>query len=330
MKQILLMIAVVACGALLVLMLRGSEKSEESPLATPEPTDVVQVSSNAPPETPAPSPATTGASSKALLNELVMRDGLVYLKGDTAPYTGELKLVDPHTGKLKFLLNYKNGRRHGRFEEWFNRTQRRAVAEWQDGKITSATSWKLDGTEGSRVVNGSGTLMLFRPDGTRESEKTYRNGVQVPGALSTPAPSSSSPPVKDAAGLYVHHQSGKPFHGQFDYIKEGCRYKGRISDGQRDGLFRVWYTGGAPLMEADYSKGKINGRFVEWYPNGERMVDAIFQRGRMVRATSWKLGGKVASELPKGTGTLVLFYPNGDPRRESVYEQGVKVVRKLK
>ena len=260
------------------------------------------------------------------LSELVMRGGLVYLKGDTAPYTGVNTMTDPGTGR-KMVLSFKNGRKHGRFEEWYNLSQRRAVAQWQDGKIISGTTWKIDGTEGSRVVNGTGTLILFRPDGTRESEKIYSNGVQVPGALGTPAPSSSSPPVKDAAGLYVHHQSGKPFHGQFDYIKEGCRYKGRISDGQRDGLFRVWYTGGAPLMEADYSKGKINGRFVEWYPNGERMVDAIFQRGRMVRATSWKLGGKVASELPKGTGTLVLFYPNGDPRRESVYNQGVKVTR---
>jgi antitoxin component YwqK of YwqJK toxin-antitoxin module len=122
--------------------------------------------------------------------------------------------------------------------------------------------------------------------------------------------------------------TGQPFHGIYDYYINGIRFKGRMNHGHRDGLIRSWYTAGAPLMEADYSGGKINGRFVEWYPNGERMVDAIFQRGRLVRATSWKLGGKVASELPKGTGTLVLFYPQGGKRRESVYEQGVKVVRK--
>ena len=261
------------------------------------------------------------------LSELVMRGGMVYLKGDSAPYTGVNTMTDPDTGR-KMVLSFKNGRKHGRFEEWYNRTQRRAVAQWQDGKIISGTTWKIDGTEGSRVVNGTGTLIIFRPDGIRESEKHYRDGAQVPGPSGTPAPPSSSPPVKDAAGLYVHHQSGKPFHGQFDYIKGGCRYKGRINNGRRDGLIRVWYTGGAPLMEADYSKGKINGRFVEWYPNGERMVDAIFQRGRLVRATSWELGGKVASELPQGTGTLVLFSPTGDPRRESVYEQGVKVTHR--
>ena len=113
------------------------------------------------------------------------RDGLVYLKSDTAPYNGELKMVDPNTGR-KFVLNYKNGHKHGRFEEWYNSTQRRAVAEWQDGKIISGTSWKPDGTEGSRVLNGTGTLILFRSDGTRESEKTYRNGVRVP---------AGSPPV---------------------------------------------------------------------------------------------------------------------------------------
>ncbi len=269
----------------------------------------------------------TGASSKASLNELVMRNGLVYLKGDSVPYTGENTMTDPGTGR-KMMLSFKNGRKHGRFEEWYNRTQRRAVADWRDGKIISGTTWKIDGTEGSRVINGTGRLILFQPDGSRGSEKTFLNGVQVPSAPDrTPLP-STAPPVKNAAGLYVHHQSSQLFHGEFDYIKDGSRYKGRISHGHRDGLFRVWYTGGAPLLEADYSKGKINGRFVEWYPNGERMVDAIFQRGRLLRATSWQLGGSVASDLPKGTGTLVLFFPEGGKRRESVYEQGVKVTRR--
>jgi antitoxin component YwqK of YwqJK toxin-antitoxin module len=270
----------------------------------------------------------TPSNPSGSLSELVMRDGLVYLKGDTVPYTGENIMTDPGTGR-KMVLSFKNGRKHGRFEEWYNPTQRRAVAEWQDGKIISGTTWKIDGTEGSRVVNGTGTLILFRPDGTRESEKTYRNGVQVPGASganSSPQPSTSFP-VKQVSGLYHNPSTGKPFHGTYDFFVDGIRHKGRMTEGNRDGLIRSWYTGGAPLMEADYSKGKINGRFVEWYPNGERMVDAIFQRGRMVRATSWKLGGKVASKLPKGTGTLVLFYPNGDPRRESVYNQGVKVTR---
>jgi hypothetical protein len=59
------------------------------------------------------------------------------------------------------------------------------------------------------------------------------------------------------------------------------------------------------------------------------MVDDIFQRGRLLRATSWRLGGEGASELPQGTGTLVLFYPQGGKRRESIYEQGLKVTRQV-
>jgi antitoxin component YwqK of YwqJK toxin-antitoxin module len=263
---------------------------------------------------------------KASINELETRGGLVYLTGDTQPYTGmHTQPLNINGGKI--VTGYKNGRFHGNMEEWFNTRQRFSKSEWDNGKLLNGTTWRPDGTLGGRVINGNGSMIRFSPEGLQIRETHYRDGAQVPGASGTPAPPSSSPPVKDAAGLYVHHQSGKPFHGQFDYIKGGCRYKGRISNGRRDGLIRVWYTGGAPLMEADYSKGKINGRFVEWYPNGERMVDAIFQRGRLVRATSWKLGGKVASELPQGTGTLVLFYPNGDPRRESVYNQGVKVTR---
>jgi len=276
-----------------------------------------------------------GTNPGGPLSELEMKGGLVYLKGDSVPYTGMNKMTDPSTGR-KMVLSFKNGLKHGRFEEWYNSAQRRAVAEWREGRIISGTTWKLDGTEASRVVNGTGNLILFRADGSRESEKHYRNGEQVPGAsgggdaspnASHVYPVSTVQPVKDDSGLYINPGSGQPFHGVYDYYKQGCRYRGRISNGKRDGLVRVWYTGGAPLMEADYSNGKINGRFVEWYPNGERMVDAIFQRGRLICATSWQMGGKVASDLPKGTGTLVLFYPTGEKRRESVYDQGMKVGR---
>ena len=144
----------------------------------------------------------TSSNPGGSLSELVMRGGLVYLKGDTAPYTGVNTMTDPDTGR-KMVLSFKNGRKHGQFEEWFNLTQRRAVAQWQDGKIISGTTWKIDGTEGSRVVNGTGTLILFRTNGTRESEKSYRNGVQVPGPSGGSAPPTPTPqPVKQASGLY--------------------------------------------------------------------------------------------------------------------------------
>jgi antitoxin component YwqK of YwqJK toxin-antitoxin module len=261
------------------------------------------------------------------LNELETRGGRVYLKGDTQPYTGvHTQPLNVNGGKI--VAGYKNGQFHGNMEEWYNIRQQFSNTEWDNGKLLNGTTWRPDGTVGSRVINGNGSMIRFSPEGSQIRETHYRNGVPMPPPTGSSAPSPPSPaPVKDASGLYVHPASGQPFHGPYKYIKDGCRHQGRMAQGQRDGLIRVWYPGCKPLMEADYSKGKINGRFVEWYPNGEQMVDAIFQRGRLVRATSWKLGGKVASELPQGTGTLVLFSPTGDPRRESVYNQGVKVTR---
>ena len=77
------------------------------------------------------------STPKSPLNELEMRGGLVYLKGDTLPYTGENTMTNPSTGR-KFVFSYKNGRKHGRFEEWYNGTQRRAVAECRMGKLSPA------------------------------------------------------------------------------------------------------------------------------------------------------------------------------------------------
>lgn len=261
------------------------------------------------------------------INELESRaDGRVYLKGDSQPYTG--MYTQPLTNGGKIVSGYQRGRFHGQWEEWYNARQRFSKSEWNQGRLVNGTTWRPDGTEASRVTNGNGSLIRFAPDGTKIKETHFRNGVPVPGSSGeAPDPPPTPAPVKDASGLYVHPESGKPFHGEYHYIKDGCRHQGRMAHGQRDGLIRIWYSGGARLKEADYSKGKINGLFVEWYPNGQRMVDAIFRHGRLVRATSWQLDGRVASDLPRGTGRLVLFYPNGGKRRESVYEQGVKVTR---
>ncbi len=267
-----------------------------------------------------------GSLPQGAINELEppRADGLVYLKGDTQPYTG--KHIQPFADGRKKVLEYRNGLPHGNWEEWYNTRQRSAQSDWENGRILNGTTWRPDGTVGGQVINGNGSMIRFGPDGTQTRETHFRNGVRVP----SPAPAPSPPvPGKDASGLYRPPKSGQPFHGEYNYIKDGCRHQGRMIQGQRDGLIRVWYSGGAPLKEADYSVGKINGRFVEWYPNGERMVDAIFQRGRLLRATSWQLGGRVASDLPEGTGTLVLFHPNGSRRRESVYEQGLKVTRRV-
>lgn len=257
------------------------------------------------------------------INELELREGLIYLRGETSPYTGVNTKTNPRTGQ-KYVFGYRNGLKHGTWEEWYNARQQFSRSEWNNGRLIHGTTWRRDGTESGRVINGNGSMVRYSPDGTNRRETLFRNGRPVaapPGATEEPTP----PPVKAPSGLYLNRDTGQPFEGEYHYIKDGCRHRGRMTGGRRDGLIRVWYSGGAPLMEADYSLGKINGRFVEWYPNGQRMVDAIFQLGQLVHATSWQLDGAVASTLPKGSGKLMLFHADGRPRRVSVYENGLKV-----
>ena len=40
-------------------------------------------------------------------------------------------------------------------------------------------TWKPDGLVGSEVQNGTGTLLMFHPDGSKARESVYLNGDRV-------------------------------------------------------------------------------------------------------------------------------------------------------
>lgn len=105
-------------------------------------------------------------------------DGLVYRKVDNFPYTGQHVMRDVQ-GKIQYVSNYENGVRHGEMAVYFPNGQRRANAEFNKGKLVSGITWKPNGTEGSRVVNGTGTFLMFHSNGDKARESVYVGGVRV-------------------------------------------------------------------------------------------------------------------------------------------------------
>ena len=105
-------------------------------------------------------------------------DGLTYKKGDTQPYTGQLKMTAPGTNE-KYVTHFQDGVRHGLLAVWYASGKRKANAEFNRGRLVSGITWKPNGSQGSSVVNGSGTFLMFHTDGSKARESVYRDGVRV-------------------------------------------------------------------------------------------------------------------------------------------------------
>lgn len=119
-------------------------------------------------------------------------DGLVYRKGDSAPYTGQLVMTAQGSGD-KWVSHYQNGVRHGQFAVFYADGRRKAEAVFNHGRLTTGVTWKPDGMEGSRVDGGNGTLIMFHPDGSRSRVSVYQDGRRVSRQDFPAAPTSPSP-----------------------------------------------------------------------------------------------------------------------------------------
>ena len=105
-------------------------------------------------------------------------DGLVYQKEHGVPYPGQLVMTTPGS-QDRWVSHYKNGVRDGQFAVFYSNGQRKAEAVFEAGKLVAGMTWKPDGSVGSEVQNGTGTLVMFHPNGAKSRESVYLNGDRV-------------------------------------------------------------------------------------------------------------------------------------------------------
>ena len=128
--------------------------------------------------------------ARSLIQLETRPDGLTYKKGEPEPYTGQLIMTTQGTGE-KWVSHYTNGIRDGQFAVFYANGKRHAEAIFNRGKLVTGVTWKPDGTEGSRVRNGSGTLLMFHHDGSKSRESVYENGVRLRRTNYPPAESAN-------------------------------------------------------------------------------------------------------------------------------------------
>ena len=99
--------------------------------------------------------------------------------------------------------------------------------------------------------------------------------------------------------------SGKVFKNRMGGEKD---FEGSYKDGQKDGLWTVWYENGQKKSEGTYKNGEADGLVTWWYENGQKKSENNFKADA--------LGNGIAHGLSTG------WYENGQKRYEKNYKDG--------
>jgi len=83
------------------------------------------------------------------------------------------------SGVKKVEWTYVAGRRHGRVLSWFDGGLPRTNLQFDKGVLESGVTFRPDGVEASRMVNGTGTLLAYYGNGQLHWEKTYQAGRRI-------------------------------------------------------------------------------------------------------------------------------------------------------
>jgi antitoxin component YwqK of YwqJK toxin-antitoxin module len=107
-------------------------------------------------------------------------EALHYARNQQTPYTGWAKGMRKN-GQIRRLDQYKDGKKDGLVQVWYENRQKRSEAKWKDGKMVTIVVWKPNGEKCpvTKVVNGNGVRTWYNDDGTESFRTTYKDGVKV-------------------------------------------------------------------------------------------------------------------------------------------------------
>ena len=144
-----------------------------------------------------------GVNAKAIEG----REGIAYLKGSDAPYTGKTFILYKN-GQKKLESNYKDGKMDGLWMGWHENGQKELEANFNEGKKEGvALAWydngqkevegnfKNDKKEGLWVQwhengqkkeesnfkdgKGDGLAVAWHENGEKKGERNYKDGVEI-------------------------------------------------------------------------------------------------------------------------------------------------------
>lgn len=117
------------------------------------------------------------------MSKLEVRDGIIYIVGETKPYTGTF-IEKYENGDTREIINFKNGKVHGKHEVYYKNGQLASIRFPKNGKNDGEYKTYYENgylkTEAT-YINGKkdGTTRIYYENGQLWRELKYKNGVQV-------------------------------------------------------------------------------------------------------------------------------------------------------
>ena len=232
------------------------------------------------------------------------------------------------TGKVKEWYNYKEGRKHGEFEEisiygystlngFFKNGEK--DGEWNYFYYTG------DKEKISHYENGqlNGAYNYFYDTGKLNVEGEYKNGKKIgewtwyTNKGDRDINGSFIEDKQDGLWTYWHPTGELSYYANFIdglrsgewtyFYKEGTMFKkGTFKNDLKNGEWKTWYEDETLLMEGTYLDGKEEGEWNNYWENSKLKNQATFKKGQL-------------------KGDWLSFYPNGKQKIIGEYDNDMKV-----
>lgn len=231
------------------------------------------------------------------------------------------------TGSPKEWYNYRDGLKHGTFEEysiygyttisgafeeglkdslwsyWYYTGDLEKTSTYDKGVLSGPYKYYYD--NGKINVEGNysegkknGLWTWYTNKGTKDMEGYFRNDMQN-GKWTYWYPTGE-------VSYYAEYKDDKK-HGLWTYLyKDGTQFKqGTFTNDQKNGKWQTWYEDGTLLMSGDYKNGKEDGLWLNYWENGKLKNESTFTEGLL-------------------NGEWKSYYPSGKPKLTGKYKEGLK------
>jgi len=230
-------------------------------------------------------------------------------------------------GRLKSWYNYKDGLRHGVFEEASvhgyylmkgSFVENKPDGKWEyyyyTGDIEKITHYKAGSLDGNYIYyfdNGevnvkgqfeagqkTGEWTWYTNSGVIDMQGNFKNDLQH-GAWIYNYPSGK-------LSYRAKYKEGKKDDKWTYYYKNGKKFKvGHFENDLKNGNWTTWYENGKVLMEGDYKNDLEVGTWKNYWENGQLKNQSDFSKGKL-------------------NGEWLSFYSNGTPLSKGSYDMGQK------
>ena len=115
--------------------------------------------------------------------KLEEREGLAYVKGSDAPYTGKVYGLYEN-GQKKAEANFKDGKRDGLELQWYENGQKQFEANFKDGKPDGLNlGWHENGQKKAEANfkdgKPNGVMVLWHDNGQKSYEANFKDGKRI-------------------------------------------------------------------------------------------------------------------------------------------------------